>query len=206
MVTKMDAAEVYRAWRLRAALILALLFAVIALLGAAGGMLWQRNKYVYAQALYAAESARNASEESYGTTLKSIGDAVIATDELGRITVLNPVAEALTGWTMDEARGKLLDEVFRIINEETRRTVESPVTCVLREGIVVGLANHTVLIAKDGGERPIADSGAPIRDARGHITGVVLVFRDVTAEHCYQREREGHSNCYACSICRLSCR
>jgi PAS domain S-box-containing protein len=95
---------------------------------------------------------------------------------------MNPVAERLTGWLEAEAEGKPLSEVFRIVNEETRAVVESPVTRVLREGQVVGLANHTLLVAKDGRERPIADSGAPIRDQKGETTGVVLVFRDQTEE------------------------
>ena len=120
-------------------------------------------------------------------TLYSIGDAVIATDAQSRIDRMNPVAESLTGWTEAEAEGKPLDEVFRIFNEETRAAVENPVTRVLREGQVVGLANHTLLIAKDGKEWPIADSGAPIRDEKGETTGVVLVFRDQTEERAAQR-------------------
>ena len=139
-------------------------------------------------------SALRESEERYRTTMMSVGDGVIATDTEGRVELLNPVAEALTGWQQEEARGKPLEEVFRIINEETRRTVENPVRRVMREGVVVGLANHTVLIAKDGTEHPIADSGAPIRDEKGEITGVVLVFRDQTQERAAQkalRESEG---------------
>ncbi len=101
--------------------------------------------------------------------------------------LLNPVAEALTGWTSDEARGKPLAEVLRIINEETRGPVANPVTRVLEEGRVVGMANHTILIAKDGTKRPIADSGAPIRDELGAIGGVVLVFRDQTEERAAQQ-------------------
>jgi two-component system cell cycle sensor histidine kinase/response regulator CckA len=118
----------------------------------------------------------------YRTTLASIGDGVISTDAQGKVEFMNPVAERLTGWREAEASGRPLHEVFRIVNEETRATVESPVARVLREGIVVGLANHTVLIAKDGTERPIADSGAPIRIQEGETTGVVLVFRDQTDE------------------------
>jgi PAS domain S-box-containing protein len=123
-----------------------------------------------------------AEKERLAVTLRSIGDAVIATDEAARVTLLNDVAEALTGWKAAEAMGKPLHEVFRIVNEETRRPAANPVERVLREGVVVGLANHTSLIARDGTERPIADSGAPIRDAAGRITGVVLVFRDQTEE------------------------
>ena len=100
-------------------------------------------------------------------TLSSIGDAVITTDTDGLVTFLNPVAESLTGWTQAEATGIPLETVFKIINEETRRIVENPATRALREGLVVGLANHTLLIAKDGTERPIDDSAAPIRNAGG---------------------------------------
>jgi two-component system cell cycle sensor histidine kinase/response regulator CckA len=126
------------------------------------------------------------SEQKYRTTIMSVGDGVIATDTEGRVEMMNPVAEELTGWKEEEARGKPLEEIFCIINENTRQTVENPVRRVISEGIVVGLANHSVLIAKDGTERPIADSGSPIRNEKEEITGVVLVFRDQT------RERAAH--------------
>jgi PAS domain S-box-containing protein len=122
------------------------------------------------------------SEQSLATTLNSIGDAVIATDMEGRVVRMNPVAERLTGWALEEARGQPLHDVFRIVDEDTRRPVDSPVARVLREGVVIGLANHTVLIARNGSERPIADSGAPIQNPAGGISGVVLVFRDQTEE------------------------
>lgn len=112
-------------------------------------------------------------------TLLSIGDAVIATDGQGRVLFMNPVAEALTGWEIEAARGQESRKVFHIINEETREAVESPVTRVLREGAVVGLANHTVLIGRDGTEHPIDDSGAPIRRSDESLAGAVLVFRDI---------------------------
>ncbi len=124
------------------------------------------------------------------TTLQSIGDAVIATDTEGDITFMNGVAERLTGYTEAEAHGQPLSQVFAIFSERTRERVESPVTKVLREGRVVGLANHTILRAKNGNEIPIDDSGAPIRDARGQIYGVVLVFRDVTVEKRAEKRRE----------------
>ena len=127
-----------------------------------------------------AENAARAERERLEVTLASIGDAVAVTDDAGHVTFLNAVAEGLTGWTTDEAAGRPLTDAFRIVNEETRATVESPVDRVLREGQIVGLANHTVLIAKDGTERPIDDSAAPIRTADGALAGVVLVFRDVT--------------------------
>ena len=113
-------------------------------------------------------------------TLHSIGDAVITTDAQGLITYLNPVAEQLTGWTQSESQGHPLSTVFVILNEYTRETVESPVMQVLRKGMIVGLANHTILIAKDGTERGIEDSAAPIRDRDRTLIGTVLVFHDVT--------------------------
>ena len=127
------------------------------------------------------DSARiRASEQRLATTLRSIGDAVMATDELGHVSIANPIAERLTGWPLAEARGKPVDEVFRIINEDTRGSVESPVTKALREGQIVGLANHTLLIRRDGTETPIEDSAAPIVDDAGRVLGVVLAFRDAT--------------------------
>lgn len=130
-----------------------------------------------------------AERDRLSVTLRSIGDAVIATDAAGRITMLNPVAEGLTGWTDEDALGKPLAEVFHIVNEDTGEEVESPVDRVLREGVIVGLANHTTLIARDGTRCPVADSGAPIRDARGDLRGVVLVFRDYTAHRAAEAER-----------------
>jgi PAS domain S-box-containing protein len=119
-------------------------------------------------------------QASLSTTLRSIGDAVIATDPSGIITLMNGVAESLTGFREAEARGRPLTEVFRIANEHTREIAANPVEKVLERGTVVGLANHTVLIARDGRHIPIDDSGAPIRRGDGPIEGVVLVFRDVT--------------------------
>lgn len=124
-------------------------------------------------------TAQKREQERFRVTLASIGDAVIATDAQGRINFLNAVAEQLTGWPVADALGRPLDDVFRIVNETTRRTVESPVARVLREGFTVGLANHTVLLARDGREFPIDDSAAPIRNGSGQLIGVVLVFRDV---------------------------
>jgi len=133
------------------------------------------------------EQALRASEASLTTTLDSIGDGMIATDDAGRVLRMNPVAVRLTGWTLEDALGRPLSDVFRIISEATRETVESPVERVLREGVVVGLANHTALVSKDGAECPIADSGAPIRDAQGNVNGVVLVFHDMTTERASER-------------------
>jgi PAS domain S-box-containing protein len=143
-----------------------------------------------ARRLLQEEAARQAAQEAtrelerqreqLRVTLASIGDGVIVTDTAGAVTFLNPVAAELTGWSPHEAAGRPLEQVFSIVNESTRKPVESPVKRVLREGVVVGLANHTVLIAKDGREIPVDDSGAPIRDGSGVVYGAVLVFRDVT--------------------------
>lgn len=147
-----------------------------------------------ARRLEAERAARLLAEQlqaSLATTLRSIGDAVITTDADGRVTLLNAVAERLTGWTEEAARGRLLPEVFDIVNEQTRSTVQNPVEKVLESGGVVGLANHTLLIAKDGRETPIDDSGAPIRGHGGRIEGVVMVFRDVT-----ERKRAEQQNSF----------
>jgi PAS domain S-box-containing protein len=112
--------------------------------------------------------------------LSSIGDAVIATDIDARINFMNPTAEKMTGWGLTEAMNKPLAEVFNIVNEETRKLVESPVTKAIRQGAIVGLANHTILISRDKKEIHIDDSAAPIRDGHGNITGVILVFHDIT--------------------------
>ena len=125
--------------------------------------------------------------ERLRVTLGSIGDAVMATDNGGRISYLNPVAERLTGWTSQEATGRRLEEVCRIIDEESRQTVDNPVARVLREGKIVGLANHTLLISRDGKEIAIDDSAAPIRGARGEMMGVVLVFRDASEKRAAER-------------------
>jgi PAS domain S-box-containing protein len=127
-------------------------------------------------------------KEVLAMTLASIGDAVITTDTEGRVTGMNAVAESLTAWKLDEALGQPLNLVFDIINEHTRLPVESPVMRALREGVIVGLANHTVLVAKDKTEWPIDDSAAPIRDRREKMFGCVLVFRDITERHQMENE------------------
>jgi len=133
-----------------------------------------------------AEHMLSKSEKNLRVTLDSIGDAVIATDTQGLITRMNPVAEELTGWCYKDAVGKPLDDVFIIVNALNDEKVESPVKKVLATGEIVGLANHTALIAKDGTKIQIADSGAPIQDDSGNVAGVVLVFRDVTEEYALQ--------------------
>ena len=127
-----------------------------------------------------AQASLRESEQRWLTTLASIGDAVIATDVSGNVNFMNTVAEELTGWTLAEASNKPVEEVFNIVNEQSRLRVEDPVAKVLEKGMIVGLANHTVLIRKDGTDFPIDDSGAPIIDKEGKITGVVLIFRDIS--------------------------
>jgi PAS domain S-box-containing protein len=135
------------------------------------------------------EEAMAEQREWFETTLDSIGDAVIATDVQGRVAFMNPIAEHLTGFRLDDARGRACTDVFNIINEDSRHIVDSPVTRVLAEGVIVGLANHTLLIAADGTERPIDDSGAPIRNRAGRVVGVVLVFRDIGERRRVEAER-----------------
>jgi PAS domain S-box-containing protein len=153
----------------------------LALVGALVYLVWRRLRERSQAAALVHEE-----RERLHTTLTSIGDAVIVTDAESGVTLMNRVAQDLTGWK-DGAVGRPLGEVFRIVNEQTRQPVENPVTKVIREGLVVGLGNHTALIAKDGSETPIDDSGAPIRNAGGDIIGVMLVFRDVTERRRLER-------------------
>lgn len=181
MVAKVDKSEIFSELYFRAGIITA--FVIILIITTSTGLFWiyhfkQRNIY---RTLWEAE-------EEYKITLYSIGDAVITTDKKGRIKHLNPVAEELTGWREKDAKEKELELIFKIINEETREKVENPVKKVFREGLVVGLANHTLLISKDGREYPIADNGAPIKNEKGELVGVVLVFRDQTEERKSRNE------------------
>jgi PAS domain S-box-containing protein len=156
----------------------------------------------FGEGMRVAQRRTQEGQERLRTTLASIGDAVIATDAEGSITSMNLVAESLTGWENAEAVGQPLDAVFHILNEQTRRPVENPVQKVLKLGRVVGLANHTVLVAKDGTERPIDDSAAPIKEAQGNILGCVLIFRDITQRRRLEKENAGRlaAACFLASI------
>jgi two-component system, cell cycle sensor histidine kinase and response regulator CckA len=188
LVTKQDADEVYAEWRSRARLILGLLAALTAGLGGFVLLAWQRNAKAHYRSLYRVLQRQRLEEMRHSIVLKAIGDAVIVVDTKGRVELLNPVAEALTGWRLEEARGVPLDRVFHIINTHTRQRIEAPVQKVLSDGLVVGLANHTILIDREGREYQIADSAAPVRDAAGKITGVVMVFRDITEQYRMRQE------------------
>jgi len=187
IVTKIDYAEILADVRSRAFAISCFAFLAILLTAFVTAFGYRSQQAKLYRALYSAEQEQHAFAEKFRTILYSIGDAVISTDEKSCVLQMNPVAEHLTGWTENEALGKPIDQIFNIVNEETRSPVENPATQVLREGKVVGLANHTVLIARDGTERPISDSGAPVCGRAGEILGVVLVFRDQSAEHAAQK-------------------
>ncbi len=163
-------------------------------------------------AIKSAEDALEKERDFLNTTLLSICDGVIATDINGNITLLNKTAQLLTGWSEEEAKGKQLEEVFNIYNEETGELAINPVKRVLEEGQIVGLANHTLLISRDGRIRSISDSAAPIRDYNGNIQGVILIFRDVTAikeaQDALQASEEKMRSFFACApypimICNL---
>ncbi len=192
LVTKVDAEEILAEARYRAGMIALFVLLGILLAAAVTAIAYRRRQAGLYLELYRSEREQRETQEEFRTTLYSIGDAVITTDQEGRVRQMNPVAEQLTGWPEAEARGQPLVDVFHIVNEETRAVVENPVQRVLREGTVVGLANHTLLVGRDGSERPIADSSAPIRDESGTIAGVMLVFRDQTEERA--AEQEVHRN------------
>jgi PAS domain S-box-containing protein len=139
------------------------------------------------QALKESKAQLLASRDQLATTFQSIGDAIVATDAVGRIVRMNPVAEKLTGWSQAEAHTRAFDDTFCLVREETRRRITSPVGEILHDGRGASLADHLVLIARDGTECPVASSGAPIRDKDGQVTGTVLVFRDQTAERAAER-------------------
>ncbi len=183
LVAQIDVEEAFGPLQERLGWTLGLLAILFLLLIGALGFAWQRREKNHFRDLALAE-------RRHGTLLRSIGDAVFATDREGRVEVMNPVAERLTGWPEDEARGRPLQEVFRIINEETREPPVDPVARVLTKGKAVDLANHTLLIARDGSEIPIADSAAPVRDPDRRLTGVILVFRDQTEERAARRRIE----------------
>ncbi|MDS4027969.1 MAG: GAF domain-containing protein [Candidatus Contendobacter sp.] len=187
LVAKVDTEEILAETRYRAGVVVLFVLLGVLLAGAVAALAYRCRQAGLYRNLYRSERERRETQEEFHTTLYSIGDAVITTDHVGRIKQMNPVAEQLTGWSETEGRGQFLDAVFRVVDQETRVVIENPVQRVLREGKIMGLANHTLLIARDETEHPIADSSAPIRDNSGVITGVVLVFRDRREEHAAER-------------------
>ncbi|MEW6750399.1 MAG: PAS domain-containing protein [Candidatus Latescibacterota bacterium] len=192
------AAVGYRAWVVAGLVLFSILLA--GAVTAYGYRLRQARLY---RQLYQAEQERRRAHEGFRTTLYSIGDGVITTDTEGGVRRLNPVAQYLTGWSEAEAQGRPLAEVFRIVDEESRAEVDSPVQRVLREGVVVSLPARCLLLARDGTERPVADSGAPIRSEAGEVTGVVVTFRDQTRERQAAAEAERQKDLLATLVNRL---
>ena len=191
LITRMDQAEAAlladreATFQRRQGHVLMVLLAALAIItGLLAALFLEIRREIIARAL--TEQDLRASEENLSITLNSIGDGVLVTDASGRITRLNPVAERLTGWTGQAANGQPVAEVFHIVNVQTRAPATIPVADVLAQGVIHGLANDTLLIARDGHEYAIADSCAPIRDHRGAIIGTVLVFRDVTEEYAVE--------------------
>ncbi|AGA29069.1 sensor histidine kinase [Singulisphaera acidiphila] len=195
LVTKVDVDEILAEARYRA-LVISLTVALLILLAAAGtAYLYRRRQARLYRILYESERRQREDQEAVRTVLYSIGDAVITTDPRCRVREMNRVAESLTGWTELEARGKPLEDVFQTINESTRAAAKSLVSSVQCDGRSVGTCNGTLLIARDGTERPIAESAAPIRGENGANCGVVLVFSDKTVEHAALKalkESEAH--------------
>ena len=153
---------------------------------------------------YQMEQQLREREQWLATTLKSIGDGVITTDTEGLVTFMNPVAEALTRWRLEEVIGNDLTRVFQTINEKTRAVVENPVLLALQQGITVGLENHTLLVTKDGAEIPIDDSAAPIKDEVGKILGAVLVFHDNIEKQQSEARLEKNNERLEAEVAKLS--
>jgi PAS domain S-box-containing protein len=195
MVAKVDISEIFAEIRYRGAVVSS--FAILSILLTASAIAYgyrHRQALLYKD-LYRLEQKQREIQEQFRTILYSIGDAVITTDTNGLVKQMNPVAERLTGWSEQEAKDQEIETVFNIINEDTRKPVENPQKKVLREGVITGLANHTLLVARNGTEYPIADRAAPVRDEKGEILGVVLVFRDQIEERNAAKQLvEAHAN------------
>ena len=182
MITKVDSDEILPELSYRMYVIIGFIIVLVILSFSGAAFVYRSRQKNYYRELFFKEKDLRASHEEFRTTLYSIGDAIITATTSGIIKQMNPVAEILTGWNEDDAAGRPVEEIFKILNEHTHQPAENPVQKVLKEGIVSGLANHTLLISKNGNKIPIADSGAPIKSENGEILGVVLVFRDQTEE------------------------
>jgi PAS domain S-box-containing protein len=182
IVSKVDVSEAFEPWRARSRLLALVVLALIGAVVGAPSLLWQRARSANLVEALDTERARYAAEARLGVTLSSIGDGVIATDCVGRIEFINSVAEHLTGWPASDAIGQPAELVFDIRDEETGQPAESPVARVIATGTGCDIGSQALLISRDKSARPISDSAAPIRDASGNVTGVVVVFRDQTDE------------------------
>ncbi len=183
LLAEIDAEEVYEEWNHRALLFLVLFLLLAGFLAAVGHAYWQRHGKARFQAMYLAEARLNATIERHGITLRAIADAVIATDPDGRVELMNPVAEDMTGWSSEEAAGKMLSQVLRVAGAEADYSLNG----TAKENASAGYDGNRLLIARNGREIPIAVSSAPIRDEQGEVSGMVLAFRDRTGERNAQR-------------------
>lgn len=182
LIVKTDVSELYAELNKRVVLIIIIGFLSVFFIGLVIVLLYHNHQRNIYKELLANTSALYQSQKEFGAILYSIGDGVITTDKEGRVKHINPVAEKLTGWPEEEARGKNIEEVFHLINEYTSKRMESPIYKVLRDGQITGSANDTLLLSKDGRRTPVSNNGAPIRDDQGHIIGIVMIFRDQTSE------------------------
>jgi len=189
MITKLDFREIAAQAQYRTGGIMLLVALATTVAGFLVQLASHSRRKTLNEALLQEEQGHRQTREEIRATLYGIGEGVIAADAAGRITRMNPVAESLTGWLEGEALGKPLGEVYRVIDEDSEAVVESPVDRVLQQGEIVQMSNHTLLIAKDDSRRPIADSGAPIRNEAGVISGVVLVFRDQSRRRAMEKSR-----------------
>ncbi|MBN1568045.1 MAG: PAS domain S-box protein [Acidobacteria bacterium] len=194
IVAKIDKSEALEEGQFLGLLIIGLIASLFLAAAAITWAMWQRSMKANYRLRLESEEARRESEERYGITLMSIGDGVIVTDRNGKVTLMNPVAENLTGWKQDEACGKPIEEVFNSFDELTRQRIDNPIRLVIEKGRATGFPDLVCLLSRDGKEYPIKDSSAPIRNQDGDLIGVVLVFRDQTvertAEKLLQTERD----------------
>ena len=190
IVAKMDEAEAFAGWRFGSGLIVILLLALGTAAAGLTIMVWQRREKARYRTLFQREAERRVSEERARITLMSVSEGVLTTDAQGRILLMNPGAESLTGWSQEEANGRPLAEVFHILDERTHTPLEDPLSRVQRGAPVREASDRALLVSRDGTVRPVADNGAPIRDENGALAGVVLVFHDVSDERRYRKERD----------------
>ncbi|MDD2571530.1 MAG: PAS domain S-box protein [Bacteroidales bacterium] len=187
LAAKVDLSEVFHELKKKAILIgLVTVLFIILIATMVAWIYYSRQRNLYRELLHN-KSTLYEYQEEMGATLYSIGDGVISTDRDGLVRNMNPVAEQLTGWKEQEARGRSFEEVFHLVNEKTREIIPNPVLAVIERGNPEGLPEDSILIAKDGRETPISDSGAPILDPKGNIRGVVMVFSDQTAERLHRK-------------------